>query len=102
MKAAVKVRILEIGANEPSWMSVSVLTNRWITLSNLVLFKNLDFDISQLINSVALNINLDFVPINISDNYQEVFFSFSVEKGRFSVGNSDAHSANGAAAHLYE
>ena len=69
----------------------------------MFLFKDLDFDISQLINSVALNINLDFVPINISDDYQEVFFfSFSVEKGRLSVENSDAHSANGAAAHLYE
>ena len=102
MKAAVKERILEIGANEPSWMSIRVLIDRWVTLSNLFLFKDLDFDISQLINSVALNIKLDFVPINISGKCQEVFFSFATEKGRFLVGNSDAHSANGAAAHLYE
>ena len=51
---------------------------------------------------MALNIKLDFVPINISGKCQEVFFSFATEKGRFLVGNSDAHSANGAAAHLYE
>lgn len=42
-----KEQIMETGANEQSLKSINVLTDTCVTLSNLFLFKDLDFDISQ-------------------------------------------------------